>query len=506
MVDFNTNSIREETQKTLTNSNNFIQNCVFFNPVPGEDVAINHGGAHMVISHNYFRNTVVKSANSFEAIIEYNRFDGGSKTMSDGGLMYFTTLNTRGAHCRYNVCNMEYATHRAVYFDTQTSGCYAYGNIISTLNGVTKSAYNAWYSSTGNGNVCYANVFMLRNPYQRTLAGIAGGDEPGVVSGQKQGDNIWQSKLFYYNWDETGFSLTNNPRHYYFSYKEIAEAGLLNASEKEIWAHFGLDENSKTREYYKQDEQGGSWLNSGREEVTRYLTNFDSEAYRKRFPDYMNSLESMRLIIAAYDESTYHVRYFYKPAVLSEESYTFKTIEGAVFTIPSYQYLNDSEEIVTVPRQLKYPTLVDGEWQVTLTYEEIASIEKMERAPGNCVIKDNIILGGTPAQLKDNSKPMSDTNPAVGNELDEELTISVEPGKGVDTRGSTMIDNNFMYFTYEDIIPGAVECEYEICDAGWKLIRDTMGDDFVALFESIDQYKCGMSDRRFNYNYYEIFD
>ncbi len=505
MVDFNTSFRTDETQKTLKSVNSYLQNCVFFDPLYGEDVAIFHGGAHMVISHNYFRNTVVKSGSSFEAVIEYNRFDGGSKTISDGGLMYFSTLDTRGAHCRYNLCNLEYSTHRAVYFDTQNSGGYAYGNIISTLHGVTKSAYNAWYSSSGNGNVCFGNIFMLRNPYERTLAGIAGGDEPGVVSGQSTGDNILQSKLFYYYWDDLGFSLGNNKRHYYYSYKEVADAGLLNATEAELEAHFNSANDTK-RGSFTQDEAGGWWLGYAQDEIAKYLTTVDTEAFYKRFPDYINSLQAMKLIVEMYAGTDYHVRYFYKPAVLSEMSYTFTTIEGAVFGIPSYQYLDDSGRTVTVPRTVKYPTLVDGEWKITLSYEEIAAIEKMERAPGNCVIKDNIILGGTPAQLENNSKPMDEDNPAVGNDLNVVQTISVGTGTGVDTRGSTMIDNNFMYFTYEDIIPGAIEREYEICDYGWDLIRDAMDEDFVAMFEKLDQYKCGMSDRRFNYSYYDIYD
>ncbi len=505
MVDFNTNTRTTESLIDLANDNNFIQNCVFFDPLYGEDVAIFHGGAHMVISHNYFRNTVVKSGNSWEAVIEYNRFDGGSKTISDGGLMYFSTLNTRGAHCRYNLCNLQYSTHRAVYFDTQNSGGYAYGNIISTLHGETKSAYNAWYSSSGNGNVCFGNIFVLRNPHQRTLAGIAGGDEPGVVSGQTTGDNILQSRLFYYYWDDLGFSLGNNKSHYYYSYKEVADAGLLDATEAELAAHFN-SANDKYRGSFKQDEAGGWWLGYAEEEVTRYLTAVDTEAYYKRFPDYINSLQAMKLIVEIYNATDYHVRYFYKPAVLSEMSYTFTTVEGAVFGIPAYQYIDGSGNTVTAPRQVKEAELVDGKWQVTLTYEEVAAIEKMERAPGNCVVNNNVILGGTPAQLENNSKPMDENNPAVGNDLDVVQTIAVGTGTGVDTRGSTMIENNFMYFNYEDIIPGAVDREYEICDYGWGLIRESMDEDFVAMIEKLDQYKYGMSDRKFNYGYYDIFD
>ncbi len=492
MLDLATNSNSEKTAVDLRVTNNAVQNCVFYDPILNCDVAIFHGGSRMVISHNYFKDTVIKSGNSAEVIIEYNNFEGGSKTKTDGGMIYFSTLSTRGAHVRYNLCHKFNASHRAVYFDTQNSGNYAYGNIISTLDGFTESAYNAWYSSSGNGNVCYGNIFLLRNPWQRKLAGITGGDEPGVESQAGTGDTILQSALFYYYWSDTGFSLTNNLQRYGYSYKDVKAAGLLNSDDNAAFRAANLPATGS----FRQDEAGGWWLDHARAEVDRYLDLYATEAWEKRFPDFINSLESMKLIIEAYENTDYHVRYFYFPAELSEESYTFETKETAEFTIPTYQYL-DGSSIKTVDQEVRFPEYDEenDKWYITLTFEEIAAIEKMERAPCNAVIKDNIILGGTPASVSGGL--------AVGNAVSEVNTITTVQKAGFSTRDSTMIDGNFMYFTYSDIIPDADQHDYTIYDQTWDMIEETMGEGYRDIFAVADQYKCGVTYSGFDPTKYE---
>ncbi len=501
MVQLGNSSTTEDTNHALQVTNNCVQNCVFYDPIINLDVALFHGGSRMVISHNYFKNTVVKSGFSSEVIIEYNTFEGGSATMTDGGMMYFSTLGARGAHCRYNVCHMFKGSHRAVYFDTQTSGCYAYGNIISTLEGITKTAYNAWYSSTGNGNVCYGNIFLLRNPNQRTEAGIAGGDEPGTTTPQSQGDNLLQSALFYYYWSDDGYTMatSGNPLHYNFSYKEMREysdahgVDLFSASEETIKAALG----TAGRMDFRQNEAGGWWLGHAEEEVQRYLKTFSVTEWEKRFPGYINSLESMKLILEAYDNTNYHVRYFYFPNELSGESYTFKTKEGALFTIPTYQY-KDGTGTVTVPQSTREATQNgDGEWTVTLTFEEIAAIERMERAPCNAVIKDNVILGGTPKNTGGNQ--------VFGNEVDESKTIVAATMSGFDPAGSALQEGNFLYFTYADIIPEADNHDYTIDDNTWDYIENDlgMGEGFRDIFALVDQDKCGVTIQGFDKTKYE---
>lgn len=495
MLDLATDSSSEKTVYDLRVTNNAVQNCVFYNPLPNCDIAIFHGGSRMVISHNYFKDTVIKSGTSAEVIIEYNNFEGGSKTMTDGGMIYFSTLTTRGAHVRYNLCHKFNASHRAVYFDTQTSGCYAYGNIISTLDGSTESAYNAWYSSSGNGNVCYGNIFMLRNPWQRKLAGMTGGDEPGAESQSGTGDTILQSALFYYYWSDTGFSLNNFTRRYGYSYKDVKAAGLLGSDDSAAF----LAANLQATGSFEQDEAGGWWPKHAKAEVNRYLGTYSTEAWARRFPDYINSLESIKLILEAYEKSDYHVRYFYFPAELSEETYTFETHEGALFTIPSYQYMDGSNR-KTVAQSTREPELIIGEngeekWVVTFSFEEIAAIEKMERAPCNAVIKDNIILGGTPANTNGGL--------ADGNEVSEIYTITTAEKSGFSTRASTMIDHNFLYFTYADIIPDADLHDYTIYDTTWDMIEETMGEDFRDVFAFTDQYKCGVTYKGFEPTKYE---
>ena len=494
-LDLATNSSSEKTVHDLRVTNNAVQNCVFYDPVFGCDTAIFHGGSRMVISHNYFKDTVIKSGNSAEVVIEYNTFEGGSKTKTDGGMIYFSTLTTRGAHVRYNLCHKFNASHRAVYFDTQTSGCYAYGNIISTLDGFTESAYNAWYSSTGNGNVCYGNIFMLRNPWQRKLAGMTGGDEPGAESQAGTGDTILQSALFYYYWSDTGFSLTNNAQRYGYSYKDVKAAGLLDSDDSAAFRAANLPATGS----FRQDEAGGWWPDHARAEVQRYLSTYSAEAWERRFPDYINSLESMKLILEAYDNTDYHVRYFYFPAELSEESYTFETKEGALFTIPTYQYM-DGSTLKTVAQSTREPELILGEngeekWVITFTFEEIAAIEKMERAPCNAVIKDNIILGGTPATVSGGS--------AIGNAVSVVNTIKTVDKAGFSTRDSMLFEGNFMYFTYSDIIPDADLHDYTINERTWDMIEESMGEGYRDIFALTDQYKCGVTYSGFDPTDYE---
>ena len=84
-----------------------------------------------------------------EHIVEYNRFEGGNKFVTDGGMVYFGGYGARGNHVRYNLFHMFKATHQAVYFDTMGSGMYSYFNVISTLGALT-NAHKGWYSSSGH--------------------------------------------------------------------------------------------------------------------------------------------------------------------------------------------------------------------------------------------------------------------------------------------------------------------------------------------------------------------
>lgn len=486
----------DTTRPDLTVTHNYIQNNVFHDSAPFKDTGLSFGGSHLVISHNYFHNTTMHSGHAIEAIVEYNRLDGGSMTTTDGGMIYFSTYGTRGNHVRNNLIHRFNATGKGVYFDTETSGCYAYNNIVSTLEGKIKSAMRPWYSSTGNGNVCYENILLLRNPNECANADFAGGDEAHNESYTGTSDILHQSALFYYAWSDNGYIQGNNPRRYIYSYNEAKEAGLLGEDDMQKFVD-ALGING--RSYFYQSEHGGeSWLNICRNQVNMYLGSYNREAYESRFPEYMNSLNVLKMILEVYDSTEdYHIRYFYAPAELSNMTYTFKLPEGTLVTIPTYQYKNKGVLQTVAQRTVTPEERDDGFW-LTLTYEEIAAIERMERAPCNSVISNSVILGGTPATLDSDGKPL-------GTDVNEKKTIVVAETMGFDVQASTLQENNFLYFTPADIVASLEDYDYTIDDATWDWIEGAMGmgegyrDGFMRMFE----VTYGLSDKKFNYFQYD---
>ncbi len=486
----------DASRTDLAVTNNYIQNNVFHDSAPFNDTGLSFGGSHLVISHNFFHNTTMHSGYALEAIVEYNRLDGGSMTTTDGGMIYFSTYGTRGNHVRNNLIHRFNATGKGVYFDTETGGCYAYNNIISTLESKTKSTVRPWYSSTGNGNVCYENILLLRNPNECANAEFAAGDEAHNESFTGSSDFLHQSALFYYAWSDNGYIQGNNPRRYIFSYNEAKEAGLLGEDDMQKFVD-ALGTYGR-QSFYQSEHGGASWLDMCRRQIDMYLGGYDKEAYERRFPGYMNSLTVLKMILETYDSTEdYHIRYFYAPAELSNMSYTFKLPEGTVVTIPSYQYKQNGV-LQTVAQHTVTPEERDGEFWLTLTYEEIASIERMERAPCNSVISNTVILGGTPAELDEDGKP-------VGTDVNEKKTIVVAETMGFDIQASTLQENNFLYFTPADIVASLEDYDYTIDDVTWDWIEGAMGmgegyrDGFLPMFEAT----YGLSDKKFNYFQYD---
>lgn len=511
-----------DSVRNLDFTNNVIQNNVFHDPFVNSEKGLAMGGYRAVASHNFFKDCFYHTGLAVECVIEYNRFDGGSLSVIDGGMMYLGGGTARGNHCRYNLCHMFKASHRAFYCDTQCNGNYCYGNIISTIGGMTQSTYNAWYSSSGNGNVCFGNIILLRNPMQRAEADNgASGEETGVSTHRGSGDNLHQSSLFYYFYSDNGYSATGNATRYIFSYTEEKEIETLKADIAALEAKVKdesataeeiallaekkllLTEKSDTkgRTTYKQNLAAHWWKEQSESEFTNHMEKFNSAAWYARFPDYMNYLHGVKLILEAYRQTDYSVRYFYLPQKLSGQSFTYTDApEGTTFTIPEYTYLDENGEEVTVAQHV---VGLDENGSVTLTYEEIAAMERMDRAPSNCVISNNIILGGTPATLDKDGEP-------VGNEVKEESVLAIDERLGFDTRASTMTVGNFMYYDYMDIIPGADGYDYEIPDEAWEKIETAMQSydpDYKESFSLIINEKYGggfgVSDPQFNYWQYD---
>ena len=326
----------------LVPMNIFIQNNIFSDTPPSVSEAIVMGGCRAIVSHNYFIDCVLKGTNAVECIIEYNRFEGGNRFITDGGMAYLGGANIRGNHIRNNLFHMFNATHCAVYFDTMGSGNYAYYNTISTLGGKS-DFHKAWYSSTGHGNVCFGNIIVLRNSAQ--IAAVEGGDivdeDSGVVV---KGDEVNQAQNFYYYYGKT--------------HKDNSGAASM-------------------------------WTSIKEQEVNARLVNSDQEAWNARYPEYMNFVQGTKAILEAYEDDAYKV--YYKPQALSEKTLVFKTADDTVIWVPPYEYLDENN----IKKTKEAQTLKAENGEIVLTFDDIAAMERLRRQAAFSVIKNNIILGGS---------------------------------------------------------------------------------------------------------------
>ena len=479
----NTNSAYQ-----LKPTNLVVQNCIFHDPMPLRQTAIAYGGCRMVVSHNYFNNTTTSGGNTVEAIIEYNRFEGGSKDITDGGFVYLGGSTTRQNHVRYNLFHMFNATHNAVYNDTMGSGNYSYYNVCSTLH--SASDHNKpWYSSTGWGNVHYGNIQILRNPLEIGLAGAVSSmeSEDGVFNKKDSGDMLNESALFYYYFgdehaaaDKRAWKAVDGDGNPQAAYKVLGETTTgtdgLSYTPVELYTNASGEPSQLT---LSQSLAGHWWLGYKTNDWQRYLVTCNQELWIARAPEFINMMHGTKMLasINAAREAgatDYHVKNFYVPWYLCGKTYTFNNIDdGVIITIPSYKYLEEIDGVtyaVTVPDR---HFTVEGEF--TLTFEEIASMERARRAPMYSVVKNNVILGGTPIykevagkfEIPENAEP----NRAAF------ITTSSDSYQGF--YKTLMNENNFMSYEYEDITPGVLNksFDYSISDDAWELIMAAGSED-----------------------------
>ena len=443
---------------SLHPADNLVQNCVFHDAAPNHPFCLSFGGCRTVVSHNFFHNCVIEGSGvTTECIVEYNRFDGGSADVSDGGMIYCSGPMARGNHYRYNLCHRFRATHNGVYNDTMNSGNYAYGNIISTI-GSKSNSNKGWYSSTGTGNVCYGNIFALRNPVQVAAANGRDGDE-GETLRNRIGDQVNQSPLFYYYWDDKGYSQVNNPLH------EITDY-----------------DGNKTGASFYQSLAAHWWRGIREKELTTYTTLYNAEAYRRRFPVYMNRLEVLKMLFAAQDAGDYAVRYFYAPIRPSGKSFSYDGLRpGTLITIPPYDYLNEAGEPVTVPQH----TIESADGSATLTYEELASIERSFRAPSCCVIERNILLGGTPA-FSENGRILEKSDE------DKTLTDDTLRYHYLGYADTASKKKNYFHYAYQEVLD-ADHCRYAISDMRYSVMDHEMGKGYRDNFTKLSSEKAGLT-------------
>ncbi len=464
----------------LTPTNTVVQNCFFHDPMPLHQVALQWEACRVIVSHNYFNNTTTVGDNSTECIFEYNRFEGGSKDVTDGGMIYASGSASRNNHYRYNLFHMFNATHQAVYNDTAAGGNYMYNNVISTL-GALSDHCKSWYSSTGWGNVCYGNIQIFRDPLEvkKAESGAgAEGDIPDLATGDK-GDYMGESHLFYYYFDDAHGDASNR------AYQPVDYAGN---PQKTVNADGTLGEQPTL----SQSLAGHWWQGFKRGDVDRYLVRANKAKWTDRDPVFMNAMQVAALVTEHYPESgskpcDYEVKYFYMPWYECGKSYTYENVPaGTVITVPTYQYLvpvgssTTEVEVVTVPA---YTFTAEGT-PITLKYEEIAAIEKQMRSCAYSVVKNNIILGGTPLYETVNGKVvMTDT-------VDRESMLWDQGVTNVGYVPTTLKENNFMSFLYDDIVPGAKdEYDYTISDEGWAIILGEANPDYTIAEDAVEELR-----------------
>ncbi|MBO7762767.1 MAG: hypothetical protein J6T24_08215, partial [Clostridia bacterium] len=447
-----------ESTRTLTPSGMVIQNCAFHDPLPTQQGGISYAGYRTVISHNYLENTIISGNVTAECIVEYNLLEGGSSDITDGGMIYTWGWSNRGNHYRYNVVHMFNATHKAIYNDGTSSGHYTYGNIVSFIG--SKSSRNlGWYSSTGMGNVCVGNIFILRNPYQVAAANSPDGDEENNILPANAGDMLNESALFYYYFGEE-YAGTGAERRYY----PVAYDGTQQQSG-----------------YLTQSEAGHWWYDMKWDEYNHY-TAYNEAGWRETSPAFMNMMYGTQIILAAYDDPNcdYHPKYFYVPWYLTGKTFTYDGLAAdTVVEIPQYTYLDASGKKVVEEAHIAER---NDDGSITLTYEELAAMERFRRQPAVCVIEDNVILGGTPTTAGGKFTDISDPKLNV-----------VDSAEGFTNYVPTAsVENNYFEYHYEEIIFDAEQHNYDLLPGALEAFADVLTRDGYAIIESIDWTEAGL--------------
>ncbi|MBO7762175.1 MAG: hypothetical protein J6T24_05200, partial [Clostridia bacterium] len=457
------------TTETLTPSGVVVQNCIFHDTLPTYQVGVSFSGCRTVISHNYFKNTTTSGGNCAEVIIEYNRYEGGSADVTDGGMCYTWGYTSRRNHYRYNLFHMFNATHNAIYNDGTSSSNYAYGNMISFL-GSASNRNKGWYSSSGTGNVCYGNVMVLRNPYQVAGAGSNGGYEADIVPANA-GDSVNESNLFYYYFGDEysagGAAAKYTPRDYNGT-AQLKNNGTLSQSLAGHW-----------------------WVDMMNTEQGLYYGSYDTAAWQEWEPQHMNYLLGTQLILAALNESDYHPKYFYVPWYLSGKTFTYdKLPAGTLLQIPEYSYLDASGQKKTVEMHTE---IVGEDGTVTLTYEEIAAMERFRRQPACCVISNNILLGGTPTYEGGRFTDISDPSMIV--------TDSCLGSEGY--VATSLVEKNLFEYEYDEILLDAENYVYDLLSEAYDRAEETMDPEGYKIIEESLWYECGLS---YDYDYTQWWD
>ncbi len=144
---------------SLTPTYNFVQNCYFHDPNELIQTGLRMGGMSDVVSHNLFKNTIIDMiVDSYESVIEYNEFDGGSQITFDSGPIYCAGPGTKNSnHFRYNLFHNLNVSRYGIYLDDLSAGNYVYCNIVEYAEENSGSGKCVNIHS-GTQNVVYNNI------------------------------------------------------------------------------------------------------------------------------------------------------------------------------------------------------------------------------------------------------------------------------------------------------------------------------------------------------------
>ncbi len=147
---------------SMTPSRLIVQNNYCHNPRVRIQGGVTIGGYLSVASHNALDNCQINFTNSSECIVEYNDIAGGSKDVTDAGLIYLVGYFHHGNHIRYNYLHEWNAPGSGVYLDDLSCGHYVYYNIIDSTEGTRDKGINMLYTSSGHYNVFFGNLLVGR--------------------------------------------------------------------------------------------------------------------------------------------------------------------------------------------------------------------------------------------------------------------------------------------------------------------------------------------------------
>ena len=179
---------------------------------------------------------------------------------------------------------------------------------------------------------------------------------------------------------------------------------------------------------------------------------------------------------------------------MSETCTDFKTYtysgnqvpEGTIIQIPQYTYLDSTGEKVVVPEH-------NAEWNedgtITLSYEEIAAMERLRRQPAASVVMNNVVLGGTPTKDK-NGDFTEITDPATT------VTNNALTYQGYVF--TTLVENNYYEYLDSEVLADAEAYDYDIYYYKYEEFAEVMDDEGYKIIEDGYWYDCGLT---FDYDY-----